>query len=211
MLRFLHFPINSAISLMDLQADGRAVEVSVVGKEGCVGFTAVLGYANAPGRFIVQVGGAAVRIAVSSLLPILGSMPVLHKVLVRFSALMFREAVISVGCSQFHSVEQKLGRWLLSHAHRTGLTTFPFTHDFLAEQLGVQRVTVSGTLADFKEQGLVAYRYGKIELKDARGMERVSCECFAIAKEAIHHFLKDIKTYRRHTLRSTLQSVRASV
>jgi hypothetical protein len=47
-IRYLHFPVNSAISLMDLQPAGGIVEVAVVGMEGCTGFTVVQGYKNAP-------------------------------------------------------------------------------------------------------------------------------------------------------------------
>lgn len=197
LIRYLHFPIDCAISLMDSQLNGRAVEVTVVGREGCAGFTALLGSANSPGRSIAQVGGEALRLEISSLLPLLDTVQVFHKALIRFSALILREAVISVGCSQFHSVEQRLGRWLLAHEHRTGLTIFPFTHDFLAEQLGVQRVTVTAALSAFQDRGLAKYSYGKVELVDRRAMEKATCECFGLAKQAVHEFLRDIKSYEK--------------
>jgi len=37
-LRYVHFPTDSAISLMDLQSSGQAVEVAGVGMEGCTAF-----------------------------------------------------------------------------------------------------------------------------------------------------------------------------
>jgi hypothetical protein len=140
-IRYLHFPVGSAISLIDSEPGGGSVEVAVVGMEGCTGSTVVQGYMNAPCRVLVQVGGQAFRLNVSSLLKRLSQLPFLRYALSRFSATMLREAIISVGCSQLHSVEQRLGRWLLAHQHRTGRSAFPFTHDFLAEQLGVQRGT----------------------------------------------------------------------
>ena len=108
-IRYLHFPVGSAISLMEAQPASGIVEAAVVGMEGCTGFTVVQGYMNAPCRVIVQVGGPAFRLSVSSLMGHLPRLPFLGYALSRFSATILRETIISVGCSQFHSVEQSLG------------------------------------------------------------------------------------------------------
>jgi hypothetical protein len=194
-IRYLHFPVGSAISLIDSEPGGGTVEVAVVGMEGCTGFTVVQGYLNAPCRVIVQVGGIAFRLSVSSLLKRLSQLPFLRYALSRFSATMFREAIISVGCSQLHSVEQRVGRWLLAHQHRTGRSAFPFTHDFLAEQLGVQRATISEALASLQDRKIIRYAYRQVELCKIRAMQELSCECFPRAKAAINEFLRDMETY----------------
>ncbi|HEY7532225.1 MAG TPA: Crp/Fnr family transcriptional regulator, partial [Nitrospiraceae bacterium] len=142
-VRHLHFPIDSAISLMDFKPDGGVVEVALIGKEGCTGSTAVQGSKNALCRVLVQVGGSALRVRVPSVLKALPQLPFFRFALSRFTTTILRATIVSVGCSQFHSVEQRLGRWFLAHQDRTGASVFPFTHDFLAEQLGVQRATVS--------------------------------------------------------------------
>src|SRR5688500_4032156 len=80
------------------------------------------------------------------------SVPFLLHSLIRFGAMTFRHTVISVGCSQFHSVDQRLGRWLFAHPHRTGLATFLYTHEFLAEQLGVQRNTSPETWPSYRRR-----------------------------------------------------------
>ena len=123
-IRYLHFPVGSAISLIESDPGGGVVEAAVVGMEGCAGFTVVQGYMNAPCRVIVQVGGPAFRLAVSTFMASLPRLPFLRYALSRFSATILRETMISFGCSQFHSVEQRLGRWLLAHQHRTGLSSF---------------------------------------------------------------------------------------
>jgi hypothetical protein len=194
-IRYLHFPVNSAISLMDLQPSGGIVEAAIVGMEGCTGFTVVQGYKNSPCGVLVQVGGSAFRLSVSSLLKNISQLPFLRYALSRYGATILRTTFISVGCSQFHSVEQRIARWLLANQHRTGLSVFPFTHDFLAEQLGVQRPTVSETLTALQEKGIIRYGYREIELLNGRAMQRVSCECFPTVKAAIDDFLLDIKNF----------------
>src|SRR5215204_384928 len=197
----LHFPLTAVISIMDMQPSGRTVEAAVVGHEGCSGSYVIDGLKRSLCRTLVQIGGTALRLSISTLNTVLPEIPVFERMVRRFTIVLLRHALISVGCSQFHSVEQRLGRWLLAHHHRTGSAVFPFTHDFLGEQLGVQRVTVTQALSAFQDRGLVHYRYGKVELVDFRGMEKAACECFALAKQAIDDYLGDIESYVKARLR----------
>jgi hypothetical protein len=189
----IHFPITAAISLMEMQAAGTTVEVAVIGKEGCAGSHVLDGMNVSPCRTIVQIGGMAFRVAVPQLQPLLPHIPTFQQRARRFGTVVFRHTVISVACSQFHSVEQRLARWLLAHRQRTGLKKFPFTHDFLAEQLGVQRVTVTQALAALQDRALVTHGYGKVELLDIVGMQKVACECLTLTTEATEKYLSDIK------------------
>jgi CRP-like cAMP-binding protein len=193
-IRYLYFPLDCAISLMDFKPAGGVVEVAVVGKEGCIGFTVVQGYKNAVCRVLVQVGGSAFRVSAASVTRSLHRVPFLRYALARFSSTILREAVISVGCSQFHSVEQRLGRWLLANQDRTGRSVFAFTHDFLAEQLGVQRATVSEALASLHDEKIIRNGYREVELTNVRDLEKVSCECFPSVKDTIDEFLRDLRS-----------------
>lgn len=194
-VRYLHFPVGSAISLMEPKRGGGIVEAAVVGMEGCTGFTVVQGYLNAPCRIIVQVGGSAFRLPVSSVMRNLPRLPFFRYALSRFSATILREAIISIGCSQFHSVEQRLGRWLLAHQHRTGRSAFPFTHEILAQQLGVQRATISEALARLQDKKIIKQVYRQVEICKVRTMQKLACACFPTARAAINEFLEDIQNY----------------
>jgi len=189
----VYFPIDCAVSLLSVQESGRMVEVAVIGKEGCSAVPPFPGLALA--RTLVQVGGRALQLDVSTLQSLLPRVPAFQSMMSRFGALLFREAVISVGCSQYHTVEQRLGRWLLSHVHRTGHRRLPFTHDFLADQLGVQRVTVTEMLAQFQRKSLVHYGYGEVEVIEAQRLEAVSCDCFSRVRDAIAGYLRDLDGY----------------
>jgi hypothetical protein len=195
-IRHLYFPLTAAISLLYMDRSGRAVEAAVVGSEGCSSPYVIEGVKDSPCRTLVQVGGLAYRLNVSDLWSLLADVPMFERMVRRFNGVIFRHAMLSLGCSQFHSVNQRIGRWLLAHNHRTGLTTLPFTHDFLAEQLGVQRVTVTNALAAFEKQDIVTYGYGQVELQNLSGLKNVACECFVLAKQAIEEYLTDIKSYR---------------
>ncbi len=195
-LRYLYFPLESAISVMDMEQSGRVLEVAVVGKEGCACPDVLDGLTVSPTHTIVQIGGETLRMDTATLVGILPDTPVFARMVRRFSAMLFRHAVISVGCSQWHSVEQRLARWLLAHHHRTNETVFPFTHEFLADQLGSQRVTVTEALSAFQRNDMVRYSYGKVELISIEKLRIMSCECFDLATQAIQDYLRDIRAYK---------------
>ena len=194
-LRHLYFPLDAAISVMDMAQSGRVLEVAVVGKEGCFCPDVLNGLTASPTHTIVQIGGASLCVDTAVLAGMLSALPVFGRMVRRCSALLFRHAVISVGCSQWHSVEQRLSRWLLAHHHRTSDTIFPFTHEFLADQLGSQRVTVTEALSAFQRNDMVRYSYGKVELVNIEMLKDVSCECFGLATQAIEDYLRDIQSY----------------
>lgn len=195
-LRHLYFPLDCAISVMDMQASGRLVEVAVVGKEGCYCPSALFGLSVSPSHTIVQIGGAALRFDVYHLTRMMDELPIFTRAVQRFSAVLFRHAVISVGCSHWHSIEQRLSRWLLAHHERTKDTIFPFTHDFLAEQVGTQRTTITAALSSFQRAGLVSYSYGRVELVARDKLVGLSCECFGQATQSIQDYLRDIQRYK---------------
>ncbi|MBX3303734.1 MAG: Crp/Fnr family transcriptional regulator [Nitrospira sp.] len=195
-LRYLYFPLQSAISVMDMHQGGRVIEVAVVGREGCYCPSVLAGLSASPTHTIVQTDGFAWRVNVRTVVAVQFRLPVFTRAVHRFSAVLFRQAVISVGCSHWHSVEQRLARWLLAHNHRTGDTIFPFTHEFLADQLGSQRSTVTEALSSFQRAGLVVYSYGKVELINIQRLRDVCCECCALTTQAIEDYLHEISTYK---------------
>ena len=57
-LRYICFPVDCSISLMEHQPGGQRVEVAVIGKEGSTGFNAAQGLTTSPCRTLVLVGGS---------------------------------------------------------------------------------------------------------------------------------------------------------
>jgi len=100
--------------------------------------------------------------------------------------------VISTECSQFHTGEQRLARWLVAHAHRTGLEAFPFSVDFLAGQVGQRRTEVDALLKEFQKQDLVNLEHNKVILKDMAGMTKRACPCVAQSEEATEEYRKSL-------------------
>ncbi len=187
-IQFLHFPINSAISMTNVQDQEHIVEVTVTGREGCSGASILLGDDRSPCMAMVQIHGTAIRLATAVVMDTLTSLPYLHAALARYNLLIMNIAVISVGCSQFHSPAPRLARWLKAHWQRTGLETFPFSSDFLALQVGVDSAIVKEALKEFKKQGILELGINRVIIKDQDGLEREACRCYTLAKESVDEY-----------------------
>ena len=185
----LHFPVTAAISIVNQEDNGRIVEVTVIGREGCNGATVVQGSETSPSLALVQVGGTAINLPTSSLTQQSSRLPYLSKALARYSLLLYRHSVISVGCSQFHSSSQRVARWLKAHWHRTGFESFPFTTAFFAAQVGVNEKTVSEVLDGFEREGIVRLGRQNITISNQDSLLHQSCPCFSLAKEATDDYL----------------------
>jgi CRP-like cAMP-binding protein len=192
-VRFLYFPIDSAISFTGRDETGRTVDVTVTGKDGCSGSCLAQGSETSPSTAMIQVSGSAIRMPASVFKQNMDHLGFLREALIRYNQLLLRHAVISTSCSQFHSSEQRLARWLVAHTHRTGLEAFPFSVRFLAGQVGQDPREVESLLKQFVEQGLVKLAYNKVILKDTDGLRKRACQCVELTDEATEGFRKSLK------------------
>jgi hypothetical protein len=189
----MYFPIDSAISFTGKDESGHTVDVTVTGKDGCSGSCIAQGSDTSASTAMIQVSGSAIRIPASVFKQNMDRLRFLREALIRYNLLLLRHAVISTSCSQFHSGEQRLARWLVAHAHRTGLEAFPFSVRFLAGQVGQDPREVEALLKQFVEEGLVRLEHNKVILKDTDGLRKRACPCVELTDEATDGFRKSLK------------------
>jgi DNA-binding transcriptional MocR family regulator len=65
-----------------------------------------------------------------------------------------------------------------------------YTHEFLAHILGANRTSVSLAAQSLQSAGLISYRRGLMQVKDRAGLEKASCECYAVVKARFDAFLR---------------------
>src|SRR5688500_18994933 len=95
----------------------------------------------------------------------------------------------SVSCSQHHSVEQRLARWLLTMDDYAGSREFRMDHQSMAAMLGVRRVGISEAAHRLRKASLVDYRRGRITVLDKSALKKKSCECYGFIRreyESLH-------------------------
>ncbi|MEZ0172259.1 Crp/Fnr family transcriptional regulator [Microvirga sp. TS319] len=177
-LRYVYFPHNAMISLVNVMEDGGAVEVAVFGREGVMGLLAEIATREAFGRYIVQMAGSASRIAFERLNDVRNARPNVRKLIANYSQAILMHTFQSVSCNAVHPVEARSCRWILAMHDRANHDTLPLTHEFLAEMLGVQRSTVSMVARTLQTAGLIQQSRGSITVIDRAGLEEAACECY---------------------------------
>jgi len=182
-VHFLHFPTCGIVSLIYELEDGSSSEVALVGNEGMVGISIFMGGESMPSSTMVQSAGSAFRLsrkAMKSEFALGGKLQ--HLALLYTQALIVQTSQTAV-CNQHHSVDQQLCRWLLMSADRLHDKELVVTQELIASLLGVRRESVTQTLGLLEKDGLVARRRGHVTILDRSGLEKRSCECYAVVKD----------------------------
>jgi DNA-binding transcriptional regulator YhcF (GntR family) len=71
--------------------------------------------------------------------------------------------------------------------------SFQLTQEFLAMMLGVKRTTVGEVAQKLRGLNLVQYSRGRATILDRAGLERHSCECYAVSKREFDRLLGPAK------------------
>jgi CRP-like cAMP-binding protein len=174
----VYFPVDSVISLVTTLADGARLEVGIIGNEGMLGMSILLGVNVSPQRAIVQGGGLALRMSAADFSRCCEQDGDLREVMNRYVHVLMEQLAQTAACTLYHRVESRLARWLLMTRQRVGNDRFSLTHEFLAYMLGVRRAGVTHAARSLQGQGLIRYRRGAITVLDPRGLQRASCACY---------------------------------
>lgn len=178
----VYFPLSGVVSLVALTESGSSIEAMLLGREGVVGFWAVMGVVAPPWMSVVQAEGEALVMAMDTFAGLFESEPVFRqRVLAYYGALLIATSQ-SVACNRFHDLGTRTARWLLLMHDRLDSDEFQLTHTFMGLMLGVQRPAVTVALRSLSEAALVKQTgRGRLRILDRAALEEAACECYARA------------------------------
>jgi CRP-like cAMP-binding protein len=177
-----YFPTTGLISLVSSLHDQNPLEMAIIGREGMLGATLLLGIDTVPIRAIVHSPGFAARISAAKLKRQLRDSPMLRESLSHYLYMRVVELSLLAGCIRYHRIEQRLARALLLAHDRVGGESFYLTHGYLADMLGVRRSSITIAAGDLQDRKLISYTRGNITMLDRPGMEAMSCECYELLR-----------------------------
>ena len=174
----VYFPLTGFISLVTALDDGERLEVGIVGDEGMLGASLILGIRTSSQHALVQGAGTALRMTAVLFARYCKTDLLLQKQVSGYLHVLMGQLAQMAACTHYHAVEARLARWLLMTRDRAHSDEFRLTHEFLAFMLGVRRVGVTEAASALQERGLISYHRGHIAVIDGAGLVKASCCCY---------------------------------
>jgi CRP-like cAMP-binding protein len=188
-LNHVYFPLTSIVSLLYVMENGASAEIAVVGNEGIVGVSLFMGGESTPSRAVVQSAGSGCRLKAQLMKEEFNKAgPVLH-LLLRYTQALITQMAQTAVCNRHHSLDQQLCRWLLLSLDRLDGHELVMTQELIANMLGVRREGVTEGALNLQKLGLIKYARGHITVLDRAGLEKRTCECYAVVKREYDRLL----------------------
>jgi CRP-like cAMP-binding protein len=188
-LKHAYFPEGSVLALLTVLENGSAIETANIGREGAFGLFAAMYSRVSFNRCIVQLAGPMLRCPIELLQSEFKTSEHVRDLFVSYSETLLSQVQQTVACNALHTTEERMSRWLLMMHDRAQGEPLTYTHEFLAHILGANRKSVTLAAQSLQTAGFITYRRGRMQVLDRTGLEKASCECYAIVRERFDAFL----------------------
>jgi CRP-like cAMP-binding protein len=184
-----YFPTTAIVSLLHVLSDGDAVETAAVGFEGVVGVSLFMGGQTSLTSAVVRNAGLGLRLKAGLVLDEFYLAGHALNLFLRYTQALLTQTSQTAACNRHHSVAQQLCRWLLLCLDRMHSNELNMTHALIAKMLGVRREGITQAAGLLEKAGLISYLRGRITVLDRAGLERRSCECYAVVRNEYDRLL----------------------
>ena len=172
------FPTTAIVSMQYMTQEGATPEIAVVGNDGVVDISLLMGGTVMPSQAIVQAAGQAYRLPAQILRNYCHCGGPILNMLLRYTQALIAQVAQTAMCNRYHTIEQQLCRRLLLGLDRLPSNTLLMTQEVVAKLLGVRRESVTIAALKLQHDGLICYRRGRIDVLNREGLERRACDCY---------------------------------
>jgi CRP-like cAMP-binding protein len=146
---------------------------------------------------VIHVAGTALRVRAELLKQELRSeRSVMAHLLLRYTQMLLAMTGQTSACHKLHSLEQQLSRWFLM-MHDYVSDELLLTHELVALTLGVRRAGITVSALEFKNEGLIDYQRGRIQILNRQGLEAKACECYKVIRDEYDRLYADLAKITR--------------
>jgi CRP-like cAMP-binding protein len=180
---FVYFPETAIISHLYFLEDGSTTGAAIVGKEGIIGLSALLGSRPPSYWTHVTVGGSAIRVLMDTIKQEFARGAALQNLLLSYTSTRLVQLSQRAVCNVRHTVEERLATWLLMIDDRTSDEQLPLTHEEIAHHLGARRAGITTACNALRDSEIIDYHRGLIRILDRQRLEESACECYGTLRQ----------------------------
>jgi CRP-like cAMP-binding protein len=181
--KYVYFPTNSVVARLYETASGACTQTGVIGNEGLVGVSVLLGGENYPARVLVLSTGKGYRIKTGFVRDEFELGDELRQLVLRFAhALMVQTEQVAVS-NRYHTVDQQLSYLLLMSLDRLPGNELHITHEQAGIMLGVRRESVTVAAHKLQAAGAIRCRRGHLAVADRQQLEASAGEQYEVVKK----------------------------
>ena len=193
-----YFPTKGMISLLAVTEQGETIEVAYTGREGMVGIGAAVGGHEVLYQMLVQAKTECIVVDAGAIHELFVKGPVFHDLLLRYIYALLRQMSQTCLCNHFHTIEQRLCRWLTVMCERSGNQRLSLTQEFLTHMLGVQRTSIGLIAHAMQAKGIIRYSRGRLDVIDLERVRASACECYRIVNTEYENLYKQPERGQAH-------------
>jgi CRP-like cAMP-binding protein len=178
------FPHDCVTSTVVDTPEGTTIEVGLMGMEGLVGLSLLLGASRSNTTVIVQIPGSASTMSAEDFNEcVVKPRGEFFDLLLRYTDAFMAMVAQTAACNSLHSIDERLARWILMTHDRISRDEMSLTQEFLAYMLGVRRASVSMAASGLQQMGMIKYSRGQLTVLDRARLEDCSCACYRVVRE----------------------------
>lgn len=174
---FVYFPETAVISHVLILEDGGTTSAAIIGPEGLIGVSALLG--TGPSYWAqVTIGGVALRVRPDVIAEDFRSGRAIQSLILKHLGSRLAQLSQRAVCNSRHLLEERFCTWLLMIVDRTRQDEVALTHELIAQHMGARRAGITGTCNALREAGIIKYRRRLMTITDRTKLESCACECY---------------------------------
>ena len=191
-IKHVYFLVSGIASFVYVLENGSTAEVGLVGREGFCGIPVIFGVEIMPYDIVVQGKGEAYRMPTNKLKEFFNSFVTFRHALLLFCQSFITQISQTAVCNRHHSIEQQLCRWLLLMLDRVNDVHLNMTQEVIAIMLGVRREGVSEAARGLRNEEIIKYHRGLIQVLNRPRLEQLCCECYGVVRRENERLLSSI-------------------
>lgn len=178
-IHYVYFPLDAVVSALAIMEDGTTMEAAMVGREGLVGISTVLGSGLSRQWVWVTISGVAIQLDSK----VLDKLFIEHQTALKSLLGYYRSLITQLSqrciCNARHTIMERLCCWLLMIHDRVGNANLNLTQEMIASRVGARRAGITVAAGMLQEMGAIEYRRGRLHIVDRETLKQVVCECYS--------------------------------